>query len=158
MVVHKAYQMLGLIRRHLYHAPTRVKRIAYDSLVRPHLDYACEVWDPHTSTLCSAVEAVQNKALRFIYSVRQRIESMSQLRDKFEWATLSARRRHMRMIVFHKAEHGRISHTIPAIFYRNRTTNGATTRWLKPYEKPYAKNLAFYHSFWVRTIREIQQQ
>ena len=36
----------------------------YTSLVRPHLEYACQVWDPYTERNIDHLEKVQKYALR----------------------------------------------------------------------------------------------
>ena len=49
-IVSKANKILGFLRRNLSHCPTQVKAQAYFTLVRPHLEYACQAWDPHLRT------------------------------------------------------------------------------------------------------------
>ena len=41
----KASKVLGLIKRHFSNCPRSVKEIAYATLVRPKLEYGCEVSD-----------------------------------------------------------------------------------------------------------------
>ena len=48
-VTAKANSVLGLLRRNLKISSQAVKTQAYQSLVRPHLEYASTVWSPHTS-------------------------------------------------------------------------------------------------------------
>ena len=43
----KASKTLDFLRRNLNIGSTSVKEQAYKSLVRPSLEYACSVWDPH---------------------------------------------------------------------------------------------------------------
>ena len=38
---------LGFVRRNLYPRSENTKRSAYVSIVRPNLEYATAVWDPH---------------------------------------------------------------------------------------------------------------
>ena len=39
---------LGFIRRNIKTKVPKVREAVYDSLVRPKLEYASAVWDPHT--------------------------------------------------------------------------------------------------------------
>ena len=48
-VTAKSNSVLGLLRRNLKISSQAVKTQAYQSLVRPHLEYASTVWSPHTS-------------------------------------------------------------------------------------------------------------
>ena len=43
----KANRSLGFLRRNLSSCPEGVKEAAYKALVRPHVEYASSVWDPH---------------------------------------------------------------------------------------------------------------
>ena len=43
----KANRSLGLPWRNLNSCPERVKEAAYTAIVRPHVEYASSVWDPH---------------------------------------------------------------------------------------------------------------
>ena len=45
--VKKANSTLGFLRRNLRQCPPKLKELAYNSLVRSVLEYACCVWDPH---------------------------------------------------------------------------------------------------------------
>jgi hypothetical protein len=46
----KASKTLDFLRRNLNIGSTSVKEQSYTSLVRPSLEYACSVWDPHLKT------------------------------------------------------------------------------------------------------------
>ena len=41
--------MLGIVRRNLKNWPKNLKDLAYQSLLRPKLKYACSTWDPYTT-------------------------------------------------------------------------------------------------------------
>ena len=45
--VMKANLSLGFLRRNLSSCPEGVKEAAYKAVVRPHVEYASSVWDPH---------------------------------------------------------------------------------------------------------------
>ena len=62
----KANRSLGFIRRNLHSCPENVKSQAYITLVRPCLEYTCNVWHPHTQKHCHDKEGVQRPAARFV--------------------------------------------------------------------------------------------
>ena len=59
-----------LVFRTLGPCTKEVKKRAYETLVRPHLEYAAEVWNPHTIGLTGvdSLKQVQRAAARFIYA------------------------------------------------------------------------------------------
>ena len=63
----KARQILGLLYRQFYNNtnPATLKQL-YISLVRPHLEYAAQVWDPYLQGDINRLEAVQKFALKLI--------------------------------------------------------------------------------------------
>ena len=46
-IVNKANKSLGFVKRDLYPSPESAKRSVYVSVVRPNMEYATAVWDPH---------------------------------------------------------------------------------------------------------------
>ena len=44
----------------------KTKERVYKALVRPHLEYCCPVWTPHTQTDRDTIEKVQKRAARWI--------------------------------------------------------------------------------------------
>ena len=49
-VQNKVSKTLGLFKRTLYAAPSKVRQTAYEVLVRPTLEFATCAWAPHTKT------------------------------------------------------------------------------------------------------------
>jgi len=61
----KAHKLLGLLYRRFYeHADPSALRQLYLSLVRPHLEYGCHVWDPNLQKDKRLLENAQKFALR----------------------------------------------------------------------------------------------
>ena len=61
----KAKKILGLLYRRFYnHSSNECIKQLYLSLVRPHLDYAAQVWDPHLQKDVQLLENVQKFALK----------------------------------------------------------------------------------------------
>ena len=67
-VISKAMKMLNFIKRNLHKCNSDTKCMAYTSLVRPALEYASPVWDPHLNKNNLAIEMVQKRAARWVKS------------------------------------------------------------------------------------------
>ena len=63
-VTTKANRTLGYIRRNIRTKHKGIRQTAYQTLVRPQLEYASPVWSPHTDNNVSKIEAVQHRAAR----------------------------------------------------------------------------------------------
>jgi len=94
-VILKAIKKLGMNKRTLHNAPQGAKLLAYTSLCRPHVEYAATVWDSPLGYLSEDIEMVQNKAIRFISSLRGRV-SISEERANLKLKTLAERRKKSR--------------------------------------------------------------
>ena len=69
-VCSKAHKILGLLyRRYYQYSDSRSPLQLYISLVRPHLDYAAQVWDPTCKrNLTLSCLSVQNLRLKYVQS------------------------------------------------------------------------------------------
>ena len=56
--LNSASATLGFLKRNLRISSTMIKTRAYQSYVRPKLEYASCVWDPHTQANISRIEMV----------------------------------------------------------------------------------------------------
>ena len=65
-ITKNATKLLNLCRRNLHMCSAEVKTMAYNSIVRPHLEYLSGCWNPHTKLNIDKVEAVQRRASRFV--------------------------------------------------------------------------------------------
>ena len=73
-ITNKANSILGLLRRNLRIPSQTIKTHAYQSLVRPHLEYASTVWDPHTQKNIYKLDIIQPG---FIQKVESQIQEHS---------------------------------------------------------------------------------
>lgn len=94
--------MLGYLRRNFFSAPTSLKTLLYKSLVRSKLEYASSIWDPSHDYLVTSLELVQNNAARFIPGNFTRAASFTSMKNLLQLPTLSSRRKHFRLCLFHK--------------------------------------------------------
>ena len=62
----KANRTLGFIKPNLNGCKPQIKSMAYQTLVRPTLEYASTVWDPHHQVHIRALEGIQRRAARFV--------------------------------------------------------------------------------------------
>ncbi len=81
--------IVGLLYRRYYQYSNRnTLTKLYLTLVRPHLEYACQVWDPHLVKDCGALESVHSECTQ---------SRGSQTIVTFELPTLEVRRRIARL-------------------------------------------------------------
>ena len=62
--INKANKIVGLIRRTFVYLDSPMFKSLYTALVRPHLEYANQVWCPHLIKDIEAVENVQRRATK----------------------------------------------------------------------------------------------
>ena len=65
-----ASKVLNFLRHTLWGATTETKSVTYKCLVRPLLEYACTVWNPHTVSDRAALESVQRHAACWVCGSR----------------------------------------------------------------------------------------
>ena len=112
--VNKANQVLGFLRRNLRMCPKKIKESAYQTLVRPHLEYASSAWDPYTDKNIKMIERIQKKAARFVtgnYTYTK--GTMAAIMEDLKWMSLEKRRKIHRLTLLHKAIHKQNNLIIP---------------------------------------------
>ena len=57
-----AHKTLGFVQRHIRTKMSGVREAAYTTLVRPRLEYAATIWDPHHKDKIDQLEKVQRRA------------------------------------------------------------------------------------------------
>ena len=87
----KANKSLGFLRRNLKIPAISLKESAYKTFVRPILEYACTVWDPHTQDNISKLEAVQRRAARFVVNRYHNTSSVTNMLNQLQWPSLQHR-------------------------------------------------------------------
>ena len=109
----KANRSLGFIRRNVKTKSAQIREMAYQSLVRPQLEYASAVWDPHTDELTNKVEIVQRRAAQWTLHDYARTTSVTSLLSQLNWHTLEERRSVARLCLFYKIINGLVAMPLP---------------------------------------------
>ena len=99
----KSNRALGFVKRNLHSCTEDIKQLAYQSLVRPSLEYSSAVLDPYTSDQIHQLEAVQRRAIRFVKHNYDRRASVTEMLKNSNWSTLQERRKTARLSTFQKS-------------------------------------------------------
>jgi hypothetical protein len=150
-VIKKSNQTLGLLRRTLAPCHSDVKIRAYESLIRPRLEYASEVWNPYTSTLVDRLEQVQRAAARFVFRDYRRTTRVTPLIDKIGWDSLHTRRLVAQNTMFYKIHHNLVNISMPSAI--QPATYFARLDHSLKYAIPIASIDSYKYSFYPRSVR-----
>lgn len=147
----RAMSKLGFLRRYMKHGSRETKLLLYKTLVRPMLEYASVIWDPHTSCCISELERIQRLAVRFVYNMYSSYVSPTKLCTEAGLETLQERRRMNRLKFLYLIVNDElgIDKDDYITFFCPRSTRHFHSRTIKPYSY---KNDAFKYSFFPRTI------
>ena len=104
----KANSTIGFLKRNLNISNRTIKENAYKSLVRPSLEYACSVWEPHLKTDIDKLEKVQRRAARYVTNRYHNTSSVSEMIEHLEWSTLAKRRQNARLNLMYKMVNGKV--------------------------------------------------
>ena len=88
----KATKTLGFLQRNLALAPRHTKEVAYQTLVRPQLEYAAPIWHPYNETETKKVEKVQKTAARWVCRRWHNTSSINDMLDELDGLSLEDRR------------------------------------------------------------------
>ena len=105
----KANQTLGFLRRNIKVKSEPIKSIAYQTLVRPQLEYASEVWSPNTQTHINQIEMVQRRAARWIKADYSRTSSVTDMLHSLNLRRLDLRRIDARLSLFYKIHYNLVA-------------------------------------------------
>lgn len=100
-----ASKSLGYIRRNLRNSPSNIRKLAFVSFVRPQLEFASPIWSPYHEYLIHMIEAIQNRASRFISRNYSYQSSITQIKLDLSLQSLSSRRDIALLSLLHRYVH-----------------------------------------------------
>ena len=129
--VNKANQLVGLIRRSFKHLDYKSFCLLFKALVRPHLEYASSVWNPHMKKDIDTIENVQRRATKMLPNLKDL--SYEDRLKTLKLPTLRYRRLRGDMIetykILNKIYDGRV--TTGLFTLNNNTTRGHSLKLAK---------------------------
>ena len=151
-ITNKANQTLGFLKRNLKIKCSDVKSHAYiKALVRPKLEYASAVWDPHTRTQINQIEKVQRRAARYVTNRYHNTSSVTDMLQHLNWPSLEIRRTRVRLIMFYKIIHHVVAiHPLDTLLLPTTTITRYNTS--HTYKHIRTNKDSYKYSFYPRTI------
>lgn len=146
----KAKRVLGMLRRNLHPCPTDLKSTAYKTLVRPQLEYASTVWNPHTKENIDKIESIQRRSARFACRDYDYTSSVTSMLSRLEWDPLQTRREAASLTMLQKIHTSQVA--IPAQKFLRPVNRPSRHHNSKAYQRYQAKKDCFKHSFFPSTI------
>ena len=98
----KANNTTAFLRRNLSSCPQHIKETCYKTFVRPQLEYAATVWDPHTDINIAKLEGVQRRTARFVTNDYNYTSSVTALMRAIEWESLQQRRQEAKAVMMYR--------------------------------------------------------
>ena len=147
----KARKLIGQICRRFYQFSNSESLFQmYISLVRPHLEYASQVWNPYKHGEISSLEDVQIFALRMC--AKHWDSSYDDLLQLFSLPSLQQCRLYLDLSTMFKIIHGLFY--FPSGVFVERAPRVTRSQSQQYFVCPYAHTGSFYNSFVPRTIRD----
>ena len=143
-IIKKGNQLLGMLRRCLNHANPKTKLVAFNTVVRPTVEYASQVWSPQVKKRITAIDCVQRKAVRWVYYLQPR-DSVTGTMEANNIVSLVDRRQQLDIRMINKIQLGDYDISLKdyIIFVTSHDTRGNT---INP---QYSSNI-FKHTFYNR--------
>ena len=118
-IASNANRFLGFnIERNIKTKSPNIQEMTYQTLVRPQLEYASAVWDPHTQQYISKIKMVQRHAARWTMNDYARTTSVTLLLYQLGWQTFEERLSVARLCLFYKIVNGLVAIPLPEYIHQ----------------------------------------
>ncbi|KAK7093437.1 hypothetical protein V1264_012780 [Littorina saxatilis] len=147
----KGNRTVGFLRRNFKECTPKVKAATYITMVRPTLEYASTVWNPHEQQHNNLLESVQKRAARYVHNNYREKEpgTVTNMLTNLGWKSLEERRHNSRLAMMFKIKNDMVGIDKTA-FLKPSDTRTRGNRIHQ--EQDYHPSLS--HSFFPRTTSE----
>ena len=140
----KADNTRAFLARNIKGCKQETKKQCYTTMVRPILEYASDVWDPHQANDTARLEKVQRRSARFITRNFRREASVNAMLQELNIPLLKERRAHSKVTTLYKALNGDLEIPTSPLIPTLSTTRGHTKRYLVPSSRLVTTKGSFY--------------
>ena len=138
LIATKGHRAVGFLRRNFSSCSSKAKANTYITMVRPVLEYASSVWDPHLIKDSQKLEKVQRSASRYVFNNYIRAPGpVTSLQQSLQWDTLEKRREISRLAMIYKIENELVDLN-PSCFYNKADSR---TRGIKIFQERPCKSV-----------------
>ena len=122
-LIKKIASNIGAIKRVRPFAPLTTLQYIYNSLVQPHFNYCCVVWDNCNKTYADKLQKLKNRAARVLTSSSCDTAADSLL-EKLGWRKLDTQRKFEKAVMVYKSLNGLAPDYLrPMLIDRSSVTN-----------------------------------
>ena len=111
-----ANRTLGFVKRNIKTKNQEIRTIAYNTLVRPQVEYASAVWSPYTKENINKIEMLQRKATHWVCNDYSPYSSVTDMLSNLGWLSLVLRHYGSRIAMFYKIVYGLVAIPVPPYF------------------------------------------
>ena len=101
-VLSKSNANLAFLQHNLRACSRNIKEHCYKRFVRPIIEYATNIWAPHTTQDINKIEMLQRRAAHFVCNRYKRNTSVSNLLYSLDWPSLKTRRSYLKLNLTYK--------------------------------------------------------
>ena len=146
-IASKANKTSAFISRNLKGCLITTQTHCFKTLVRPIVEYASSVWDPHLKKDINTLERIQSSAARRITNIFSLDTNGEEIAKHIGLETLSTCRKRSKATLIHKIHHKQIDAHLPdGITQINRRTRGHNYKMTIPPSKTNSHLYSFFPS------------
>ena len=150
-IASKANRTSAYVYRNICGCPHSIHTACYKSLIRPTLEYASPVWDPHQKYLTDSLEKVQRRSARRITGDFSTSSSASEILARLELPPLKERRTTQKATTMYKIVNGLVEMELKpgTLSPTTHSSRGHSSR----FHVPQSRTDTHLHSFFPSSIR-----